>query len=93
MVSHPSSSLQLSELRALTCLEGRNADDVLNYFAEHADSEGFISRLSFMRCFQGLRDSSPSLSESDIAVANRVIEALYDVFDSDKNGVVDCAYN
>jgi Ca2+-binding EF-hand superfamily protein len=57
----------------------------LQLFASFTDGEGFVSRDAFYQCFQEISEGS-NTSESEL---RPVVEQLYNIFDSDKNGKLD----
>ena len=61
-----------------------------NAFAEATDDEGLISREMFDECFVQIQDEvSEQLDEDDEDKLHLVLGRLYDIFDTDDDGVVD----
>ena len=81
--------MTLSEAKRLTCLDQFDVHDVFAEFAIAADEEGLLSRASFTDCFKNIIHSTRELNNQEEAASFSVIDRLFDLFDSDGNGVVD----
>ena len=57
-------------------------------FANATDEEGYISQEAFEECFEELVAAGPGLSAADEDKVRLVLGRLYDIFDTDGNGVV-----
>ena len=84
-----SEALDLGTVRRLTGLSSSSADAALSVFRRAADASGALDRDLFSSCFESIADAS-ALSEDDIEeLYMTVIPRLFDMFDTDTNGVVD----
>ena len=61
----------------------------MELFANATDEEGYISQEAFEECFEELVGAGPGLSSADEDKVRLVLGRLYDIFDTDGNGVVD----
>jgi Ca2+-binding EF-hand superfamily protein len=76
----------LEEIRSLTGLGEMPVRDVFSVFADAADNEGIIDREAFDDCVARLVGPSSNLGAGAI---ERMADELFDIFDTDGNGVVD----
>ena len=82
--------VSLDEVRRLTGLGSFSVDEVFELFAEATDDDGMIGVEGFEACFEELVDASGvELTEDDLDRLRLVLCRLYEIFDSDNNGVVD----
>merc|ERR1711871_310685 len=82
--------VSLEEVRRLTGLGAFSVDEVFELFAEATDDEGQISIDAFEACFEELVDASgEELDSDDIDRLRLILSRLYEVFDTDGDGVVD----
>jgi Ca2+-binding EF-hand superfamily protein len=81
--------VSMKEVRRLTGLEKFGAEQAFEEFAVAADEEGLLDRQSFGECFRRIISTVGSQSGADSQRTQVVLERLFDIFDSDNNGVVD----
>ena len=75
----------LHQTRAALGLIGRDVNDIFELFAQFTDFDGTISRDSFQMCFGQLVDPF----QSDAGQLSERVARLYDVFDTNGDGMVD----
>jgi len=80
-------AISLDDVRRITGLEQYSINDVLEVFAGKTDAEGYVSESSFFHCFEGL--IGDDISDDDKEILPVVLGKLYDIFDSNNDGVVD----
>jgi Ca2+-binding EF-hand superfamily protein len=91
MSGHGSEALDLDAMRRLAGLSSSSVDSALGVFHRAADASGALDRELFSSCFESIVDVG-TLSEDDIEELHMtVIPRLFDMFDTDGNGVVDFA--
>ena len=82
--------ISLSEVRRLTGLGEFSVEEVFELFAEATDDEGLISREMFDECFNEIIDASGNeYDEEDEEKLYMILDRLYDIFDTDDDGVVE----
>jgi Ca2+-binding EF-hand superfamily protein len=79
----------LGEVRRLTNLGSFSVDEVLELFANATDEDGYISTEDFADCFEALVGAGPEQSDMDQDKTRMVLSRLYNIFDTDGDGVVD----
>jgi len=82
------SSLSLQEIRRITGLENFSVTEVFDQLAQSADTKGELNRPAFFSAFDGIIPAD-RLSSLDIEKLRLVLNRLFEIFDSDGNGVVD----
>lgn len=80
--------VSLAEVKRLTNLQNHHVEHVVETFARLADDEGVLDRDAFKAGFRSIV-SGASLSDIDVQRLNFVVERLFDLFDSNSDGVVD----
>ncbi|TMW58082.1 hypothetical protein Poli38472_013556 [Pythium oligandrum] len=94
-VHHPGSVLSssknaLKEMQELTNLGSYDINDIFEYFEASADKQGNVTKPAFFRCFQKLlAEKNGSMSSSMQSKARTLLAELFDLFDTDQNGVID----
>jgi Ca2+-binding EF-hand superfamily protein len=83
----PQQTQSLAEIRYLTNLEAYPISDVLEWFAQ-ASTDGYVSREAFSTVFNALIESADH-DDVDFMKACAAVDSLYDVFDTNGDGVVD----
>ena len=78
--------LTLDEARRVTGLGAHKASDVFGLFMSAAHHDGWLMRDAFNACFRRVLNAS---GRPDGPRFEAVLDRLFDVFDSDSNGVVD----
>ncbi|CAI5730361.1 unnamed protein product [Hyaloperonospora brassicae] len=79
----------LNEMKELTNLGKYDGKDVFELFQASADAEGNISQPVYFRCFNKLLASDKQVSRDAQVKTQQLLEELFELFDVDKNGVVD----
>jgi Ca2+-binding EF-hand superfamily protein len=77
--------MDMNMLRSLTHLNAYPIKIAFTAFANYSDEHGLITRSNFMKCLMKLAE----ISQEDNETLTVAISALYDIFDTDSNGVVD----
>lgn len=80
-------AINLKEVQKLTGLGSRAVNEVLPLFEDGADEEGNLTRLAFLTVFDKFL---PHQSSIEYNRARLLLNRLFDVFDADGNGIVDC---
>lgn len=81
--------VSLQVVKELTRLENHPPAEVFELFASHCSEDGTISRDAFEVCFEQLMDEEFKNDATRLARVRLVLDRLFDIFDSDGNGVVD----
>jgi len=83
----------ITEVRRLTKLDMFEPDEVFEIFGEasaEADQPGALTRAVFRRCFARIvKLGGGHAKGGDYAAVTTVVNRLFDMFDSDGNGIVD----
>jgi len=83
-------SLSLDDIRRITRLAEYSSSELFEVFAAATDSQGYISREAFVDCFAALVEGAGGpLSIDDEDLLQIMYGHLYELFDTDDNGVVD----
>ena len=70
-----------------------SVEEVFELFAEATDDEGLISREMFDECFNEIIDASGNeYDEEDEEKLYMILDRLYDIFDTDDDGVVENSF-
>ncbi|KAE8882473.1 hypothetical protein PF003_g33432 [Phytophthora fragariae] len=88
-VSTLSSKGVLSEMKELTNLSSYDVNDIFEFFQASADREGNVSQPVFFRCFNKLLAKDGRISRDTQMKTQQLLKELFELFDADKNGVVD----
>ncbi|KAG7395517.1 hypothetical protein PHYBOEH_003657 [Phytophthora boehmeriae] len=88
-VASLSSKGVLSEMKELTNLGAYDVNDIFEFFQASADREGNITQPVFFRCFNKLLAKDERISRETQMKTQQLLKELFDLFDTDKNGVVD----
>ncbi|KAK1934500.1 Recoverin family protein [Phytophthora citrophthora] len=88
-VSSVSSKGVLNEMKKLTNLGSYDVNDIFEFFQASADGDGNVSQPIFFRCFNKLLAKEGQISRETQAKTHQLLKELFELFDSDKNGVVD----
>ncbi|RLN71352.1 hypothetical protein BBJ28_00016818, partial [Nothophytophthora sp. Chile5] len=79
--------LSLREVRRLTNLGSFSAEQVLNTFAKFTSADGTMDKDTFQQAFGHFKVESSSAKAGDRL--QLLVDRLFDLFDKDKNGLVD----
>ncbi|KAI9921483.1 hypothetical protein PsorP6_001163 [Peronosclerospora sorghi] len=79
----------LTEVRELTNLGAYDINDIFEYFQASADEKGNVSQPVFFRCFNKLLAKDGRISRDTQLKTDQLFNELFELFDVDKNGVVD----
>ncbi|KAG7380719.1 hypothetical protein PHYPSEUDO_006901 [Phytophthora pseudosyringae] len=88
-VSSMSSKGVLHEMKELTNLGAYDVNDIFEFFQASADREGNVSQPVFFRCFNKLLSKDGRISRDNQMRTQQLLKELFELFDADKNGVVD----
>ncbi|KAG6622003.1 uncharacterized protein IUM83_07411 [Phytophthora cinnamomi] len=88
-VSSLSSKEVLNEMKELTNLSSYDVNDIFEFFQASADREGNVSQPVFFRCFNKLLAKDGGISRHTQVKTQQLLKELFELFDADKNGVVD----
>ncbi|KAF1780263.1 EF-Hand 1, calcium-binding site [Phytophthora cactorum] len=88
-VSSISSQGVLNEMKELTNLGAYDVNDIFEFFQASADREGNVSQPVFFRCFNKLLAKDGRISRETQMKTQQLLKELFELFDADKNGVVD----
>lgn len=88
-VSSMSSKGVLNEMKELTNLGAYDVNDIFEFFQASADREGNVSQPVFFRCFNKLLAKDGRISRDTQVKTQQLLKELFELFDADKNGVVD----
>ncbi|ETP44618.1 hypothetical protein F442_08803 [Phytophthora nicotianae P10297] len=79
----------LAEMKELTNLSAYDVNDIFEFFQASADKEGNVSQPVFFRCFNKLLAKDGRTSRETQMKTQQLLKELFELFDADKNGVVD----
>ncbi|CAI5744362.1 unnamed protein product [Peronospora destructor] len=79
----------LNEMKKLTNLGAYDMNDIFEFFQASADQEGNMSQPVFFRCFNTLLAKDRQISLDTQTKTQQLLKQLYELFDADKDGVVD----
>ncbi|EEY68199.1 uncharacterized protein PITG_04603 [Phytophthora infestans T30-4] len=79
----------LAEARRLTNLQSFSPMEVFEALAECADEQGYVSREAFDKCFRKIISTNQGIKSEEYQRINTVLNRLFELFDVDKNGLVD----
>lgn len=79
----------LQEIRLLTGLSSLSPSDAFEALACRANEDGVLTKDAFDSAFDAIRVGNDGLSDEEEDRADAVLDKLFDIFDSDGNGVVD----
>lgn len=79
----------LREARRLTNLHSYDAQDVFDFLQSSAGGEGALTKQQFFRCFNKLIHKTGGQDRSLQPQTKDLLDRLFQIFDSDENGVVD----
>ncbi|GMF28972.1 unnamed protein product [Phytophthora fragariaefolia] len=88
-VSSVSSRGVLNEMKELTNLSAYDVNDIFEFFQASADRDGNVSHPVFFRCFNKLLAKDGRINRDMQAKTQQLLKELFELFDADKNGVVD----
>merc|ERR1740133_724130 len=81
------SQVTLADIRRVTGLEKYTINEVLELFAAITNEEVYVSESDFFDCFKEL--IGDDISDDDMDILPVVLGKLYDLFDTNNDGVVD----
>eukprot|EP00644_Phytophthora_capsici_P003228 jgi/Phyca11/541720/estExt2_Genewise1Plus.C_PHYCAscaffold_70574 len=76
-------------MKKLTNLGSYDVNDIFEFFQASADGDGNVSQSIFFRCFNKLLAKEGRISHETQTKTHQLLKELFELFDSDKNGVVD----
>ncbi|DAZ96202.1 TPA: hypothetical protein N0F65_012392 [Lagenidium giganteum] len=79
----------IAEARRLTNLESFSPMEVFEALADSADENGCVSREAFDECFRKIIASNRGIKTEEYKRINIILNRLFELFDTNKNGVVD----
>ncbi|KAL4176746.1 hypothetical protein KRP22_001687 [Phytophthora ramorum] len=88
-VSPLSSKGVLNEMKELTNLGAYDVNDIFEFFQASADRDGNVTQPVFFRCFNKLLAKDGRTSRETQVKTQQLLKELFELFDADKNGVVD----
>jgi len=80
--------VSLEEIRTITRLDQYDPEDMKDQIMQFADRRGMIDRPGFLTAFEELIGET-DISSSEITRCEFVLNRLFDIFDTDRNGCID----
>ena len=77
------------QVKQLSCLHHYHVEDVFTEFANYANEDGLLDRQTFTKCVSQLILATDTLGQREEALSLSLIDGIFDIFDTDGNGVVD----